>query len=196
MRMRCWSCTERCVFWDYIRLPISAQRRGVHRELLQTFCPRRSCGQHLLLDNAPELLSAARVRQWRRIASKDYISQSNAVAERTIRSIVEGTRVSFLQSGLHHQYWPHAARHWCMSNNIAQFDDEDQSPWELRFGERFKGPIVPFGCKIDYSTGPRKRVEDDLRFDPTSAPGIFIGYILRPGVCFGTNTLSCHFQVF
>ena len=135
-------------------------------------------------DNAPELISAARTLQWRHVTSKDYISQSNAVAERTIRSIVEGTRVSLLQSGLHHQYWPHAARHWCVSNNIAQFDDEDKSPWELRFGERFKGPIVPFGCKIDYWTGPRKRVKDNLRFDPTSAPGIFIGYILHPGCLF------------
>ena len=135
-------------------------------------------------DNASELISAARTLQWRHVTSKDYISQSNAVAERTIRSIVEGTRVSLLQSGLHHQYWPHAARHWCISNNIAQFDDEDKSPWELRFGGRFKGPIVPFGCKIDYWTGPRKRVKDNLRFDPTSAPGIFIGYIMHPGCLF------------
>ena len=106
---------------------------------------------------------------------------AESVAERTIRSIVEGTRVSLLQSGLHHQYWPHAARHWCVSNNIAQFDDEDKSPWELRFGEKFKGPIVPFGCKIDYWT---ERVKDNLRFDPTSAPGIFIGYIMHPGCLF------------
>lgn len=49
-------------------------------------------------DNAPEILSAMEVLQWRHVFSKDYISKSNAVAERLVRSILEGTRVNLLQS--------------------------------------------------------------------------------------------------
>lgn len=61
-------------------------------------------------DNAPELISAMKVLQWRHVLSRDYISKSNAQAERAVRSVLEGTRVNLLQSGLNHWHWPHAAR--------------------------------------------------------------------------------------
>ena len=81
-------------------------------------------------DNGSELVSAMKILQWRHTISKDYISMSNAVAERLVRSILEGTRVNLLQSGLHHQYWPHAARHWCFMCNVIQIGEEI-TPWKL-----------------------------------------------------------------
>ena len=118
--------------------------------------------------------------------SKDYISKTNAVAERLVRSILEGTRVNLLQAGLHHQYWPHAARHWCFMSNVIQVGEE-ATPWKIRFGENFKGPKIPFGCQIDYWTGPRKRPKPDLKYEPTSKPGIFLGYVVHPGFDFRTE---------
>ena len=137
-------------------------------------------------DNAPELVSAMKVLQWRHVISKDYISKTNAVAERLVRSVLEGTRVNLLQSGLHHQYWPHAARHWCFMSNVIQVGEE-ATPWKIRFGENFKGPKIPFGCQIDYGTGPRKRPKPDLKYEPTSKPGIFLGYVVHPGFDFRTE---------
>ena len=137
-------------------------------------------------DNAPELVSAMKVLQWRHVISKDYISKSNAVAERLVRSVLEGTRVNLLQAGLHHQYWPHAARHWCFMCNVIQVGEET-TPWKIRFGEDFKGPKIPFGCQIDYWTGPRKRPKPDLKYEPTSKPGIFLGYVVHPGFDFRTE---------
>ena len=58
---------------------------------------------------------------------------------------------------------------------------EIKFPWELRFGEKFKGPNIPFGARIDYWTGPKLKPKKDLRFDPTSNPGIFLGYAMQPG---------------
>ena len=144
-------------------------------------------------DNAPELVSAMKILQWRHTISKDYISKSNAVAERLVRSILEGTRVNLLQSGLHHQYWPHAARHWCFMCNVVQIGDEI-TPWKLRFGEDYKGPKIPFGCQIDYWTGPRKRPKSDLKFEPTSKPGIFLGYVVHPGFDFRTEFIVASLQ--
>ena len=62
-------------------------------------------------DNAPELISAMKILQCRHVLSRDYISKSNAQAERAVRSVLEGTRVNLLQAGLNHWHWPHAARH-------------------------------------------------------------------------------------
>ena len=57
-------------------------------------------------DNAPELINAMKELKWRHVLSKAYISASNAVAERSIRTVLEGTRVNLLQSGLNHGFWP------------------------------------------------------------------------------------------
>ena len=51
-------------------------------------------------DNAPELISAMKILQCRHVLSRDYISKSNAQAERAVRSVLEGTRVNLLQAGL------------------------------------------------------------------------------------------------
>ena len=130
-------------------------------------------------DNAPELKAAARVMTWRHVISRDYISSSNAVAERAIRSVLEGTRVNLLQAGLNHGYWPYAARHWCMMQNVSCI--QGVTPWKIRFGEDFKGPKIPFGCQIEYWTGPRKRPKAPLKFQPTSNAGVFLGYVIHPG---------------
>ena len=49
-------------------------------------------------DNAPELINAMKELKWRHVRSKAYISASNAVAERSIRTVLEGTRVNLLVS--------------------------------------------------------------------------------------------------
>ena len=130
-------------------------------------------------DNADELRVACEELKWRHVTSFDYVSKTNAVAERNLRTTLEGTRANLEQAGLHHSYWPHAARHWCMSHNIDQ-DPERTSPWKLRFGEDFKGPHIPFGARIDYWTGPKNKPKKGLKFDPSSNPGVFLGYAIHP----------------
>ena len=70
-------------------------------------------------DNAPEIVAAMRAMKIRHQISKEYISTSNAIAERAVRSTLEGTRANLLQAGLHHGYWPYAARHWCIMHDAA-----------------------------------------------------------------------------
>jgi hypothetical protein len=45
-------------------------------------------------DNAPEIVAAMRAMNIRHQISKDYISTSNAIAERAVRSTLEGTRAN------------------------------------------------------------------------------------------------------
>ena len=130
-------------------------------------------------DNAPELISAMKILQCRHVLSRDYISKSNAQAERAVRSVLEGTRVNLLQAGLNHWHWPQASRYWCFMQNVIATGG-DKSPWELRFGSKFDGPLIPFGCLVDYWNGPRKKNKEGRRFDPTSSPGLFLGYAIHP----------------
>ena len=132
-------------------------------------------------DNAPEIVSAMKSIKVRHQISRDYISTSNAIAEHAVRSTLEGTRANLLQAGLHHGCWPYAARHWCIMHDAAPDGTGKDTPWKLRFGSDFPGPLIPFGCKVDWWNGPRKRPRKQMKFDPTSEPGIFLGYIIHPG---------------
>ena len=86
-----------------------------------------------------------------------------------------------VQSGLNHKYWPYAAKHSCMAHNIAE-DYEVDSPWKIMTGKRWKEPQIPFGARVDYWTGPKRRVKPSARFDPPTLPGVFLGYPLHPGL--------------
>ena len=130
-------------------------------------------------DRAPELVKAADQLEWKHVQSTNYVSKTNAIAERNVRAIIEGTRTNLEQAGLHHSYWPHAAKHYCMAHNITDHPDY-HSPWKVRFGEDFPGPYLPFGCQVNFWTGPRNRPNKPLKFEPTSRAGIFLGYPIHP----------------
>ena len=65
-----------------------------------------------------------------------------------------------------------------MANNIVD-TREGSSPWSQWFSEKFKGPLVPFGLRVDYWIGPKSKVKSSVRFEPTSNPGIFLGYAIQ-----------------
>ena len=128
-------------------------------------------------DRAPELVKAADQLEWKQVQSTNYISKTNAIAERNVRAI------------MHHSYWPHAAKHYCVTHNITDHSDY-HSPWKVRFGEGFPGPYLPFGCQINFWTGPKNRPNKLLKLNQTSRAGLFLGYPIHPDFVFGvTNFL-------
>ena len=105
-------------------------------------------------DNANSIRLACREVGWRQNTSVAYVSKSNAVAERNLRSVLEGTRVNLEQAGLHHSYWSYAARHWCMAHNI-QDHPEIKSPWELiGSGKSSRDPIFLLGLALTIGLDP------------------------------------------
>ena len=126
-------------------------------------------------DNAKELTRATKSLGWRHEHSKDYIHQSNAIAERAVRATTEGARCNLLQAGLSHVYWPQALEHSCTAFNISHPNGIEYSPWYKRFGEGFKGKMLPFGCRVDYWVGTKSQRKKRPRFEPTSEPGVFLG---------------------
>ena len=74
--------------------------------------------QNCWTDNAPELGQAARELGYRHHRSTDNRPQSNGVAERCTRRILEGTRVCLEKSGRDHAYWHMAMRCFCHNRNF------------------------------------------------------------------------------
>ena len=123
-----------------------------------------------------------KIMNWRHERSKAYIHESNAIAERQVRSVTEGTRTNLLQAGVSHVYWPYALEHTCTAFNISHVNGDEYTPWFKRFGVKFPGDLIPFGCRIDYWIGPKAKRKDRDRFAPTSEPGVFLGYRFQPGM--------------
>ena len=62
-------------------------------------------------DNSPELIRAARDLSWVHGTATPGRPATNGVAERAVRSVLEGTRTVLEQAGLPHKFWPYACRH-------------------------------------------------------------------------------------
>ena len=51
-----------------------------------------------------------------------------------------------------------------------------QTPWRRRFKEDFKGPILPFGCEIQYKPITEKDKSRCHAFGSSMLAGVFLGY--------------------
>ena len=56
-----------------------------------------------------------------------------------------------------------------------------ETPYERRFGESSKGPIIPFGAPVEYLPSSEKEKARIHQFGMKVLPGIFLGYALTAG---------------
>jgi hypothetical protein len=119
--------------------------------------------------------------------------QSNGVAEAYVGISKFGTRTNLRQAGLPHPYWHWAfAYHEVSWNTTSHVGRLDPVPWHARFGEEFKGMMIPFGALIHFVSAPGSRHAKDLRpFDSSATVGIFLGWVMDAGCKFkGGSTAS------
>ena len=65
--------------------------------------------------------------------------------------------------------------------NIQDLLSDGKTPYEKRFGEPFKGPIIPFGSLVEYYTISAKDQSRILQFGKKVLPGLLLGYALYTG---------------
>ena len=94
-----------------------------------------------------------------------------------MRRVKEGTSV-LLQSGLDEKWWADSVECYCYLRNVQDVLADGKTPYESRFGEPFKGPVMPFGFMVEYHPISAK---DQSRFHQIVKkvlPGIFLGFAL------------------
>ena len=67
----------------------------------------------------------------------------------------------------------------CETSQIYLSDGK--TPYERRFGQPFKGPIVPFGSLVEYHPLTAKDQSRIHQFGKKVLPGLFVGYALYAG---------------
>ena len=95
-----------------------------------------------------------------------------------MRRAKEGTSAVLLQSGLDEKWWVDV---YCYLRNTQDFLLDGKTPHERRFGQHFKGPIVPFGSLVEYYPTTAKNQSRIHQFGKKVLPGLFLGYALYVG---------------
>ena len=72
-------------------------------------------------------------------------SETNGIAERAVRRVKEGTSAALLQSGLNESWWADSMECFTYLRNVTDLLSGGKTPYERRFGQPFKGPVIPFG---------------------------------------------------
>ena len=72
------------------------------------------------------------------------------IAERAVRRVKEGTSAVLLQSGLNESWWADSMECYTFLRNVTDLLSDGRTPYERRFGQPFKGPIIPFGSLVEY----------------------------------------------
>ena len=153
-------------------------------------------------DNAQELTNAASRLCWVIDSSAPNYWPHNAHLERDVRTIKELSRPSHIQAGFHKKLWPltidyvSKARSFFSPAPIANYEKGTDSEtakagktrWQVATGAEFEGPKYPLGALVFY------RAKGDGLAEPTTKPGLFVGWHLSAGLRFKGNLLIIDYE--
>ena len=132
-------------------------------------------------DNSMEFGKAFEDLSWNHCTSTPHRSETNGIAERAVRRVKEGTSAVLLQSGLDGSWWADSMECYTYLRNVADLPSDGKTPYERRFGQPFKGPIIPFGSLVEYLPISAKHQSRIHHFGKKVLPGLFLGYALYAG---------------
>ena len=129
-------------------------------------------------DNSLEFGKAYEDLSWNHCTSTLHRSETNGIAERAVRRVKEGTSAVLLQSGLNESWWADSMECYTYLRNVTDLLSDGKTPYERRFGQSFKGPIIPFGSLVEYHPKTAKDQSRIHQFGKKVLPGLFLGYAL------------------
>ena len=150
------------------------------RSLQQFLEPERK-PKVIYTDNSLEFGKACEDLSWNHCTSTPHRSETNGIAERAVRRVKEGTSAVLLQSGLNESWWADSMECYTYLRNVTDLLSDGKTPYERRFGQPFKGPIIPFGSLVEYHPITAKDQSRIHQFGKKVLPGLFLGYALYAG---------------
>ena len=107
--------------------------------------------------------------------------ETNGIAERAVRRVKECTSAVLRQSGLDERWWSDSVVCYCYLRNVQDLLADGKTPYERRFGEPFKGPIVPFRAMVEYHPTSQTDQSRIHQFGQRVSPRIYRRYELIAG---------------
>ena len=117
---------------------------------LQKFLERDWKPKVVYTDNSFEFGKACEDLSWNHCTPTPHRSETNRIAERAVRRVKEGTSAVLLQSGLNENRWADSMECFSYLRNVTDLLSDGKTPYEIRFGQPFQGPIIPFGSLVEY----------------------------------------------
>ena len=143
--------------------------------------PNRKPKVIIYTDNSLEFGKACEDLSWNHCTSTPHRSETNGIAERAVRRVKQGTSAVLLQSGLNESWWADSMECYTYLRNVTDLLSDGKTPYERRFGQPFKGPIIPFGSLVEYHPITAKDQSRIHQFGKKVLPGLFLGYALYAG---------------
>ena len=148
---------------------------------LQKFLEPERKPKVIYTDNSLKFGKACEDLSWNHCTSTPHRSETNGIAERAVRRVKEGTSAVLLQSGLNESWWADSVECYTYLRNVTDLISDGKTPYERRFGQPFKGPIIPFGSLVEYHPTTAKDQSRIHQFGKKVLPGLFLGYALYAG---------------
>ena len=141
---------------------------------LQKFLEPERKPKVIYTDNSLEFGKACEDLSWNHCTSTPHRSETNGIAERAVRRVKEGTSAVLLQSGQDENWWADSMKCYTYLRN-------GKTPYERRFGQPCKGPIIPFCSLVEYHLITSKDQSPIHQFGKKVFLGLFLGYALYAG---------------
>ena len=129
-------------------------------------------------DNSLEFGKSCDDPSWNHCTSTPHRSETNGIGEGAVRRVKEGTSAVLLQSGLDENWWAYSVECYTYLRNIQDLLSHGKTPYERRFGQPFKEPIIPFGSLVEYYPISAKDQSRIHQFGEKVLLGLFLGYAL------------------
>ncbi len=117
-------------------IPVKDKSAGEAIRAIRHYMGESQIGR-LYSDNSKELIAASKELDTVHQTATPHRPQTNAFAERGIRTMLEGARTALLQAGLPPRFWPLAARHHSFATAISEQSGGMPSPYFLKHGVEF-----------------------------------------------------------
>ena len=88
-------------------------------------------------DNSLEFGKACEDLSWNHCTSAPHRSETNGIAERTVRRVKESTSAVLLQSGLDENWWADSMKCYTYLRNVTDLLSDRKTTYERRFGQPF-----------------------------------------------------------
>ena len=140
-------------------------------------------------DNSLEFGKACEDLSWNHCTSTPHRSETNGIAERSVRRVKEGTSAVLLQSGLNESWWADSLECYTYLRNVTDLLSDGKTPYGRRFGQPFGGPVIPFGSLVEYHPITAKDQSRIHQFGKEVLRGLFLGYALYAGAIWKGDVL-------